>query len=317
MKYYAFIILLFTFSFLRTQNVYEIYINGYAEGRTLKGIQYTLIQNDNVVVEQNSKNGAFQFIIMENDGYYSLKATKEEYVPKVIHFNSIEYPFTEEYEIQEIDVEFHLKEVSGEEIEIGELKWSNLSESFNVVKVDSTFEVAKKQYASSEQSLGEIYIKAIETGDELLNMGEPRPAKRNYEIALLAKPKDMYAQNKITEIEIMLTEEKEIEKEVRVFSSEEVLDKINKGEIQDLPADKLDPNAIYSVQLGAFSQKIDLNKFADVPDFKTIEYDDYTRCFSGEFTDPNVAIQRKNDMVSKGYKDAWIVIMKGNQRIGF
>ena len=74
---------------------------------------------------------------------------------------------------------------------------------------------------------------------------------------------------------------------------------------------------IYSVQLGAFSKAVSASKFVGVPDFKMIQYEDFTRCFSGDFIDINLAIIRKNEMVQKGYKDAWIVQMKGNKRLGF
>ena len=54
-----------------------------------------------------------------------------------------------------------------------------------------------------------------------------------------------------------------------------------------------------------------------VPDFRIVQYDDFTRCFSGSFASVFDAIARRKAMKDAGYKDAWIVKMKDNQRIGF
>ena len=96
-----------------------------------------------------------------------------------------------------------------------------------------------------------------------------------------------------------------------------LMDKINKGEVDEVPEAVIDKNIIYSVQLGAFAKNINKSKFAQVPDFKIITYEDFTRCFSGEFLDINKAIIRRKEMIAKGYADAFIVKMKGNERIGF
>jgi hypothetical protein len=120
----------------------------------------------------------------------------------------------------------------------------------------------------------------------------------------------------------MKVEENE-ERDVKVFESDastvdaKLMDKINKGEIDEVPEAVIDKSIIYSVQLGAFSKNVNKNKFAQVPDFKIIAYEDFTRCFSGEFLDINKAIVRRKEMIQKGYSDAFIVKMKGNERIGF
>jgi hypothetical protein len=300
-------------SSLLAQNVYEIFITSFADARELKEVNFELYSDGEKIVEQLSKNGTFQFVIMENDKAYRLKAYKEGLIQKVIHFNSPDYPFINEYEIQEIDVEFHESNSPEDEAEIGALRWSSIAHVFNIVAVDSTEEFVKQNYAQSEKTLGNIYIKAIDYGDVLLAIRQPKYALMQFEIALLAKPDDEYAMKKIEEINRM---ESEVPKKSIGFDKE-MMDKINKGEISVVSNALQDDGIIYSVQLGAFSQEIKQSDFQDIPDFNMIPYPDYTRVFSGDFKDVNLAIQRKNEMVKKGYKDAWIVQMKGNKRIGF
>lgn len=307
------IFLLCSVKLLIGQNVYEIFIASFAESRSVTKVEFELYKGNEKLIEQVSNDGSFQFIIPEGDGRYKLKAKKESFIPKIIHFNSMEYPFMNEYEIQEIDIEFHPSISPEDEMEIGELKWSSLGHVFNVIRVDSANEYVKINYAMSEKSLGQIYAASIENADEYFSLGLYENSMRHYEVALIAKPNDDYSKKKIMEIKnLQLTEKK-----ATVNIDKETIDKINRGEISEIPASKETEGLIFSVQLGAFSKKVDASLFPKVPDFKMIAYDDYTRVFSGEFSDINEALKRKNDMIKAGHKDAWIVIMKGNQRIGF
>lgn len=305
-------LLILSYTGLKSQNVYEISISSFAKGRSVEKVKFNLSRDGNKLVEQESHNGGFQFVIMEGDGTYRLEANKEGYIPKIIHFNSAEYPYINEYEIQEIDIEFHQSKSPGDEAEVGELKWSSLGNQFNVVKVDSSMIYVQNNYAKSEKSLAMIYAQSIEKGDELLTLQQPEYAINHYYIALLAKPNDDYAKKKINEIKQMMLTSKEKEK----TADKDLLDKINRGEITQADV-STEEGVIYSVQLGAFSGEVKESKFSNVPDFKKIPYDDFTRVFSGEFTDLNEAISRKEQVKKLGYKDAWIVLMKDNQRIGF
>lgn len=295
------------------QNVYEIFIASFADGRSVTKVEFELYKDNEKLIEQVSNEGSFQFIIPEGDGRYKLKAKKEHYIPKIIHFNSMEYPFINEYEIQEIDIEFHPAVSPEDEMEVGELKWSSLGHVFNVVKVDSSMEYVKTNYALSEKSLGQIYTVSIENADEYFTLGLYENSMRHYEVALIAKANDEYSKKKIMEIKHLQLAEKKSE----VAINKETIDKINRGEISEFSASGTSAGLIFSVQLGAFSKKVDASQFPKVPDFKAIAYDDYTRVFSGEFSVIDDAVKRKNEMIKAGHKDAWIVIMKGNQRIGF
>ena len=307
---------------LLSQNVYEISCTGFNKGRSLNNLDFKLSMNGKIVAEETSKGGFFSFIILPDDGHVILEISKKDFVPKEIHIRTTNYPFTNEYEIQEIDFDFEWQANSKDSIQVGELIWSDLIQAFNVIRVDSALLKVKTDYERSEKKLGRLYSRSIEAGDELLAIGQPAFARKHFEVALLAKPGDNYASKKMAEIDKMKIEEKE-EREVKVFESDanavnaNLMDKINKGEVDEVPEAVIDKNIIYSVQLGAFAKNVNKNKFAQVPDFKTIAYEDFTRCFSGEFLDINKAIVRRKEMIAKGYADAFIVKMKGNERIGF
>ncbi len=304
------VLIALTCTSVMAQNVYEIAISSYANARTLNDVKFELYHNNEKVIEQESRTGGFQFVIKEGEGYFRLKATSKGFIPKVIHFPSDNYPFINEYEIQDIDIEFHKETKPGDESEIGELRWLSAGYKFTVVHVDSTMEEAKRNYATTEKNMGKIYSKAIEDGDELMSLNQPKFAMMHFETALLAKPGDEYAISKINEIKTMKVSSAEPMKKL----DEGTMDKINKGEIEaNIP--KIE-GAVFSVQLGAFSSKVSPSDFPGIETF-IIEYEDYTRVFSGEFQNPGDAVIRKNLVVSKGYKDAWIVQMKGNQRIDF
>jgi hypothetical protein len=297
------------------QNVCEIACTSFSQGRAAIHVKFKLSLNNNVIVEKVSKSGMFQFIMKKDDGKYELEATKEGYVPKIIRLNTENYPFENEYEIQEIDLEFTKESNSVDDVQIGELTWSSVSDEFAVAKIDTALEHMKENYSNSMQKIDQVYVKAIVNGNEMMNIGQPSFAKGYFQIALDVKPDDEYALGKLTEIQMAVAQQREKEK-VKMID-EDMMDKINKGELETIENLSSEDNVRFSVQLGAFAKSINMEEFKNVPEFKTIDYKDYKRCFSGEFLDIGEAVKRKKEMVSAGYKDAWIVKLKGNERIGF
>tara|TARA_Y100000782_G_scaffold115615_1_gene161808 strand:- start:7521 stop:8357 length:837 start_codon:yes stop_codon:yes gene_type:complete len=73
----------------------------------------------------------------------------------------------------------------------------------------------------------------------------------------------------------------------------------------------------YSVQIGAFSNKVNTKAFSQVPDFKTIEDLDYIRCFSGKFNSKTTADKRRDELRELGFIDAFVVKFRGNERVDF
>ena len=292
------------------QNVYEILISSYANARELKDVTFEVFQGEDKIIEQVSKNGMFQFVLLDGNGEYKLSASKEGYFTKVIHFRSDNYPFANEYEIQEINIEFHKSSGSVDEEEVAELKWNSLNRSFNLAKYDENSEAMVEEASSEEVRIMNVYNMCIKKGEEALDNKDLEHAKSYFELAIFAKPYDEYASRKLSEIN-------ETGSSKSAAIDKEVMEKINRGEISQVPNAGIHKGVIYSVQLGAYKKKITEADFPGIPDFKAIQYTDYTRIFSGEFNDINLAIQRRKEMISKGFKDAWIVQMKGNERIGF
>jgi hypothetical protein len=298
---------------LKSQNVCEIYCSSYNEGKLLKNVTFRLTNNGKAVGEVLSKAGDFQFAIKEGDGAYILNVMKAGFITKTILFNTEGYPFAHEYEIQDIDIEFHVQKTGDEEAQVGEMRWNSIGDVFSVVKIDGLPSAFQPVINDPEERFGLIYAQAIASADALFANNEIAAARGDYQLALLAKPEDKEAQVGIAKMDSILAVAKSNEKVIDA----DIIDQINKGELDHVDLKNSDENVIYSVQLGAFSKKVNAMDFQHVPEFRAIPYDDYTRCFSGEFTDINLAIKRKKDMVGKGYKDAWIVKMKGNKRLDF
>ncbi len=310
--HFSVVLLIFIGFSAQSQNIYEFFCASYIGGRELRDVTFTLSGDSGLNESFTSKTGEFQFSIKQGDGALMLSAAKEGYMTKSVRISPSNYPFENEYELQDIDFVFAKKE-NGENEQIGELKWNTMEHEFRIAKIDADVEKLKENFAGSNEKLDQIYIYAIECGNEYWDEGEKEMALRNYEIALMAKPEDEYASGKKEEI---LNSNEEEEKQTVVIDKS-VLDQINSGSYVPPEGQEMAEGVLFSVQLGAFSKKVDEQKFADVKDFMMIEYDDYTRCFTGEFESVQDAIERKKEMVSAGYKDAWIVMMQGHERIGF
>lgn len=80
----------------------------------------------------------------------------------------------------------------------------------------------------------------------------------------------------------------------------------------DVPTDKY-----YSVQLGAFVDWLDEKAFANVPELMIVQGSDFKRCITGVFSDRERAKARMIQMRESGFKDAFIVTMQGQERVGF
>lgn len=73
----------------------------------------------------------------------------------------------------------------------------------------------------------------------------------------------------------------------------------------------------FSVQIGAFSNKVNPQTFSMVPDFRMVQDVDFNRCFSGKFVTRQEAEKRLTEVIELGYLDAFLVKFKGNQRVSF
>lgn len=74
---------------------------------------------------------------------------------------------------------------------------------------------------------------------------------------------------------------------------------------------------IYRVQVGAFTQKADENRFNDLPQIiKMVSDDGYIRYFTGSFDSYGKAASSKIDVLTKGFTGAFVVAFKNGNRVG-
>ena len=96
-----------------------------------------------------------------------------------------------------------------------------------------------------------------------------------------------------------------------VDSSGETVGYYEASEFED-PEDQV----IYRVQIGAFRNKLRKSIFKDVPGVMMVPFDDgINRYFSGSYTSMEDAARAKIDLLTKGYKGAFIVTFKNGKRI--
>ncbi|MCH8318863.1 MAG: thrombospondin type 3 repeat-containing protein [Bacteroidetes bacterium] len=75
-------------------------------------------------------------------------------------------------------------------------------------------------------------------------------------------------------------------------------------------------DVIFRVQLGAFKTKISTNIFADIEDiFLYTDKDGMYKYLAGELANLKDASKLRREMVSKGFKDAFVVTYKGGERV--
>lgn len=72
---------------------------------------------------------------------------------------------------------------------------------------------------------------------------------------------------------------------------------------------------IYRVQLGAFSKKPDMNKFKGMNVISFKSDDGLTRVYSQQYNSYGQAAAAKIDYITKGYKGAYVVLLKGADKV--
>ncbi|MEX2380476.1 MAG: DUF6089 family protein, partial [Vicingaceae bacterium] len=80
-------------------------------------------------------------------------------------------------------------------------------------------------------------------------------------------------------------------------------------------ADESDEGIVFRVQLGAFKNKPDSEKFNSISNLFVFESDGVYRYMSGSYSDFNSAAKHKVEMIIKGFKDAFVVAFKDGKRV--
>ncbi len=336
--------------------ILDIACQAVIKNKKAKNVRYRLELNNEKVVEVVSRNGKFEFPVKPSDGKYKLTISKDGFLTKTIEIDSYKMPFEQDYWIQELLIEcIPSSEGSVNEVLVGKLDYEPLSRAFSIKRSNPKEELAVKNAVKLNEVLERIYKKAVYNGDGLSKIDEFDYAKSFFEIALEAKPEDSYAMSKIAEMDSLIEVEKlspkkpkellaDAEKDVEIGTLEDLKKPVSKTEEPNLnqassaksavakPTDKssakpsptppktsenVSTDKYFSVQLGAFVDWLDEKAFANVPELMIVQGSDFKRCITGVFSDRERAKARMLQMRESGFKDAFIVTMQGQERVGF
>lgn len=318
----------------------DIMVEAYQGKDRVKEVDYTLSLNSKEVIKVTSKKGSFNFVIKPNDGVYELKMEKEGFLTKKVLFDSYSYPFNNAYELQEIILEcIPVGAKLNEAVYAGTMKYDPVANAFRVTKSDTIRARLSEEVKNNTKQLNDIYEKAVYNGDGLRQIEEYEYAKGYFEIALLAKPDDEYASSQLALVDSLAEVERNKPRSILVAKAEipqqQTEEETSASNVEETePASKATQSTpvapvktnkpleapagtYFSVQLGAFVDWFDQDVFKDVPDFIVAQGADYKRCLSGKFATREEATDRMNLMRENGFKDAFVVTMKENERIGF
>lgn len=310
----------------------DILVEAYEGDKKVKDVEYSLSKDGTNLIQLTSKRGEFGFVIKPTDGELTLAVSKDGYITKKIYFDSQSYPFDTEYESQEIIIEcVPVSENMDEMVYAGTLKFDPLSNSYSVNKTDTMNARIVASLDQQTAKLDKVYDKAVHNGDGLMQIEEYEYAQGYYEIALVTRPEDTYATGQLEKAKELAKEEKN--KPVLIASTNPnplTETEAKAGNLESNNADVATETALkpkaemkaptgdyYSVQLGAFVDWYDESVFANVSDLIVVQGSDYKRCIAGKFDSREDAISRMNELKGTGFKDAFIITMKGNERIGF
>ncbi len=342
----CFLGLILPFSFTNAQEKdkrkLEIFVEAFEKDKRVKNVTFELIKNGEEISKTESKNGRFSFIISEGGGVYSLFAKKKGYLTKEIIFQTRNFPFEKDYEYQDLYIEFIPIKNNQEANYIfkGQMIFEPESRAYKVEKIDSALINLEKNYKKLESRLDKVHQNAVENGDALAMLEEFEYAKNFYELALDAKPDDVYSRESAKKMDSLAALQKQQIEEEReqvmiALAASDDEQKPNKdrvkedqgathSEANDQPktkkADKkpkIPQSEYYSVQLGAFHDWYDETAFSEVPDQIVAQGSDFKRVLSGRFNDRNKAIERMNTLKQNGFPDAFVVTMSGEERVGF
>lgn len=312
----------------------------------LRDVNYKLLKDDVVQQSTFSGNGKFKFEIPSKQHEYRVILEKPGYVIKEVVFDSKEYPFEKRYDKLSLDLELMpLKEDSPTRL-IYTLGFQALQDDYEVTSIDTVYADREKLLAErgaqqneakhkivvdqETNALQMVFDTAVAKANKMWNQQQFGVAKEFYQIAntaiegnehvlarlaqadsamaaaaqKLKKTQDLVVAK--SDAETVLTE-----KEKRNEKSEKTDEKLNQAK-NDYPEE-----VWYSVQIGAFFEKMNKAVYKDVPDYMLIQGEVYKRCFSGIFTTRKEAFTRRKQMIAMGFKDAFVVTMQGKERIGF
>lgn len=308
---------------VQAQKVVDILVYTLENGKKVKHVNYALHLNGKELVSLKKRNGKFEFAIQPNDGRYNLFINKEGYLTKELTFNSDDYPFKEDYDVQEIEVELIPGAEDMEDVVVSRNVGYSEEAGYIIQKLDSTVKVYKSKLDKALNTLETVSKKAIKNADGLVALEEYEYAKGYYEIALDIDPENAYAREQYDKMDVLAKEQRMKEQMMASNSSRsnrgsKTVSRNSTKSSQSYTYLPEMTGRYYSVQLGAFLQDVDESKFNGVDNYRLIDgQDQYRRAVAGSFSSREEADAYKEQMRNLGFKDAFVVSMNGNKRIGF
>jgi len=167
----------------------------------------------------------------------------------------------------------------------------------------------------------------IETGGDELNVFaseviDNKPsAPIKLDVQATASKEDYIAAFKAVEAEALLAEEKANLQDLEILLEAESLAEILRfeevfaDEMSGAAYDFSKNNVVYTVQIGAFLENVKTDTYKDSSGLFNHRYDDgFNRFYSGVFNSNEEALAHLEQMKNDGYKDAFVLGLKGSDR---
>lgn len=323
----------------------------------LEDVVFKYLANGKALENGTTKKGKIKFTIIPEHKEALLTLEKPGYITKEVVFATGEYPFEKRYNSMRLELEMFPKEENGPTILRYTLGFSRGKSDYDITSIDTIYSsVEERLVAAKEKSketvekiqpkkqapqntdgspkvtaneegaeqpttssstetttevghdvdIDAIFDKAMKNADALWALEEYEFSRGYYEIVLEIDPKNEHALNQLKSIPEAVANRNAREKE-RIAAANRAVK----------PSGKYPSTEWYSVQIGAFIDKINEEEYANVPDYQLIEGEQYKRCFSGIFNTRTEAANRLKLIKNLGFRDAFIVTMQGAERIGF
>ena len=285
----------------------------------LRDVNFTLLSNDNLERTEYASRGRMKFHIPSAENQYRLILEKPGFITKEVIFDVIQYPFTKKFNKLNLDLTLYPLQDEGPSQLIYTLGFSSMEQDYKITNVDTVYanvkerlKKKKKLEEEDKKRLQAIYDTAMVNADALWKLEEFSYAKGYYQIANEANPGNEYIQNRLLSIDSAIAAVNEREQQMLAEKARNT-----STSKQSNLRHKSEDQIYFSVQIGAFYDWMDESAFERVPEFLLIQSEVYKRCFSGQFDTRNQAQIRRKEMVHAGFTDAFIVQMKGTERIGY
>lgn len=314
----------------------------------LRDVNYKLLKDDIVQESTFSGSGKYQFEIASKEHEYRVVLEKPGYVTKEIIFDSKEYPFEKRYDKLSLDLELMPLKEDGPARLVYTLGFLALQDDYEVTAIDTVYTDTEKLLAERKAEkkrdadykivveeeennlLQAVFDTAVAKADKMWKQEQFGVAKEFYQMANTAIEGDEHVLARLAQADSAMLAAAQQQIEMQEMAALKVASEaasaideqpqnapITEEEVVVETTTEYPDEVWYSVQIGAFFEKMNRAVYKDVPDYMLIQGEVYKRCFSGVFNARKEAFERRKQMIAMGFKDAFVVTMQGKERIGF